>query len=194
MSLKPLTDFLAGLGLETLCHTDKTFFSHLLGVHRLMQEAGCDEELCRAGIFHSIYGTETTQGFKLGLGRRGDVRSLIGARAERLAYLNCAMDRSSFDRAVQAGLEPHVITDRLIGEEVGLSRRDLDDLCAIHLFDWLEQVPRSWRGWDYRRDAYRRMAERVGDAARAAYDKVFAREAWGLCPPSGPPSTPTPAL
>lgn len=176
-TLKPLTDFLAGLGLQEVGHTDKTLLSHLLGVHRLMQEAGCEEEVCRAGVFHSIYGTETTQGFKLPLERRPEVQSLIGARAERLAYLNCAMDRTSFDRAVLSDGEPPVITDRLVGKEIGLSRRDLEDLCAVHLFDWLEQMPRSRRGGGYRWDAYRRMAERVGDGARAAYDKVLSEEA-----------------
>jgi len=196
MSLKPLTDFLAGLGLESMGHTDKTFLAHLLGVHRLMHKAGFDEELCRAGLFHSIYGTEMTTvtgGFKLALERRADIRSLIGPRAERLAYLNCAMDRCSFDRAVQTGAERHVITDRLTGEEIELSPQEFGDLCAVHVFDWLEQAPRSRGGWDYRRDAYRGMAERAGGAARATYDAVFAGEAVPA-PSSGPPPTPPPAF
>ena len=40
----------------------------------------------------------------------------------------------------------------------------------------VEQVPRSQLGWGYRRAAYRRMAERLGGAARATYDRVFAQE------------------
>jgi hypothetical protein len=31
-------------------------------------------------------------------------------------------------------------------------------------------------GWGYRRAAYRRMAERLGETARAAHDRVFAQE------------------
>ncbi len=46
----------------------------------------------------------------------------------------------------------------------------------MHLYDWLEQVPRSRYGWGLRREAYRGMAERLGGAALAAYDRVFARE------------------
>jgi hypothetical protein len=49
-------------------------------------------------------------------------------------------------------------------------------LCRVHLFDWLEQVPRSRYGWGYRRSAYRRMAERLGGVALATYDEVFAAE------------------
>ena len=52
-----------------------------------------------------------------------------------------------------------------------------------HLFDWLEQVPRSRFGWGYRRDAYRRMAERLGPSALEAYGRVFARETSEAAPP-----------
>ncbi len=100
---------------------------------------------------------------------------LIGDRAEHLAYLNCAMDRSSFDLALERDAEPFRFTDRITNEEVRLSRPDFDDLCRVHLFDWLEQVPRS-REWGYRRAAYRRMAERLGRSALEAYDRVFAAE------------------
>ena len=55
------------------------------------------------------------------------------------------------------------------------SRQDFDDLCRVHLFDWLEQVPRS-REWDYRRAAYRRMAGRLGRSAVKVYERIFALE------------------
>jgi hypothetical protein len=171
---KRLTDFLVGLGVEQVGHTGKSYLAHLVGVYRLMEGRGCDPEVCGAGMFHSIYGTQQFQGFKLPLERRDDVRALIGARAERLAYLNCAMERSSFDRAVAQSDGPYRFTDRLTGEAVELSSADFTDLCRVHLYDWLEQAPRSRLGWDYRREAYRRMAERLGRVATEAYDRVFA--------------------
>jgi hypothetical protein len=178
-NLKYLTDFLVGLGVERIGHTNKTYLGHLVGVYRLMQTGACDEELCRAGMFHSIYGTQQFQGFTLPLERRGEVRALIGERGERLAYLNCAMDRASFDRALEDHTEPYRIADRLTGQGIEISWQDFDDLCAVHLYDWLEQVPRSRLSWGYRRAAYRRMAERLGDAARGTYDRIFAQEPLG---------------
>jgi hypothetical protein len=172
---KRLTDFLVGLGIEQIAHTQKSYLAHLIGVYRSMEEQGCTEEVCRAGMFHSIYGTERFQGFKLPLERRAEVRDLVGERAERIAYLNCAMNRASFDRALEQPEGPYRIVDRLTGEEVQLSRADFDDLCRVHLYDWLEQAPRSQK-WDYRREAYRRMAERLGKGAISAYDAVFSQE------------------
>src|SRR5262245_39540862 len=129
--LKRLTSLLIDLGIERVPHTGKTYLGHLVNVYRLMEAHGCSEELCRAGLFPSIYGTQQFQGFKLPLERRGEVRDLIGERAERLAYFNCAMNRATLDAALERGEEPFVITDRLTGEQVPLSRDDFDGLCAV---------------------------------------------------------------
>ena len=172
---KQLTDFLVQLGTDQVSHTNKSYLAHVIGVYRYCKARGCDEELSRAGMFHSIYGTELFQRFSLPLEQRAAVRGLIGERAERLAYLNCAMDRPSFDRALERAGGPYRFRDRFTGAEVELAAGDFDDLCRIHLYDWLEQVGRSGK-WDYRRDAYRRIAERLGGVAKEAYDSVFVRE------------------
>ncbi len=174
-NFKQLTDFLLALGTEQVRHTEKSYLAHVIGVYRYMEARGCNEELCQAGMFHSIYGTELFQRFALPLERRPDVRALLGERAERLAYLNCAMDRASFDRALQGAEGPYRIKDRLTDEDREVSEEDFTDLCKIHLYDWLEQVPRS-RKWDYRREAYWRIANRLGGIALESYDRVFAAE------------------
>jgi hypothetical protein len=172
-NLKRLTDFLVALEIEKVPHTESTYLAHLISVHQYMQSQGCTEEVCRAGMFHSIYGTELFQGFKLPLDRRAELRGLIGDRAEWLAYLNCAMDRASFDRALDQTAGPYRFVDRITGLPVELDAADFDDLCRVHLYDFLEQVPRS-QWWDYRRDSYRKMAGLLGGRAAEAYDEVFA--------------------
>ena len=83
------------------------------------------------------------KGFTLPVERRDEIRSLIGERAEQLAYWNCAMCRLSFDKALERGTPPFVIVDRITGGEFSLSPAELDDLCRLHLCDWLEQLPRQ---------------------------------------------------
>ncbi|MBI1313339.1 hypothetical protein GC176_18765 [bacterium] len=172
---RPMIEFLRSLGTEDVPHSgDKGFLSHLIGVFRDLQEWGCAQNLCRAGLFHSIYGTELFQKFSLPVDRRDEVQARIGERAEWLAYVNCMMDRASFDALVESE-GPFRIRNRVSGEMMDRSRGDFDDLVRLHLCDWLEQVARSKR-WEYRRDAYRRMARRLSGIAQESYDHVYALE------------------
>jgi len=172
-SLREMTDFFQEIGAADLRHTHKTYLAHAISVYTDLKKWGCDEELCRVGIFHSIYGTEKFQAFTLSLQRRGEIRELIGERAEWLAYLNCAVLRASIEPNLDSEEGPFVIEDRIAGKEVELTREDFDDLVRVHLCDWLEQVPRS-EEWTYRRDAYRQMADWLGGAALEAFATVYA--------------------
>lgn len=88
------------------------------------------------------------------------------------------MDRSSLDRALEQEQPPYTICDRVSGAEELFFEEDFNDLCRVHLYDWLEQVPRS-QEWDYRRAAYRRMAERLGEPALTVYEQTFRLEKAG---------------
>ena len=174
-----LTEFLRSLGTAEIDHSGHDFLTHLKAVHDLLDAHDAGPELAAAGLFHSIYGTEKFQGFSLPLSERERVRSLIGERAEFVAWLNCIMDRATFDAAISAALAGErtlAISDRQSSPPIELSVDQLRDLATVHLFDWLEQVERSEFGWGYRRDAYREMAALVGSDAEALLEDVFSRE------------------
>ncbi|MBC7815303.1 MAG: hypothetical protein IAG10_00220 [Planctomycetaceae bacterium] len=167
-----MVDFLRGLDIEEVPHSGhKGFLAHLVAVFGDLEKWGCHRDVCRAGLFHSIYGTELFRRWSLPLERRADIRGLIGERAEWIAYVNCMMDRSTFDALLESE-GPFRLRNRESGEIMELSRADYDDLVRVHLCDWLEQVARSDR-WDYRPDAIRRMAGRLGGVAQESYDRVY---------------------
>ena len=63
---RTMIDFLRGLGTEDVPHSgDKGFLAHLIGVFRDLEAWNGDRDLCRAGLFHSIYGTELFRRFAL---------------------------------------------------------------------------------------------------------------------------------
>ena len=175
VALKTMTDFMLELGAGEIAHTDKGYVAHAIGVYNDLKSWGCDEELCRVGIFHSIYGTELFQGFTLSLDRRNDVRDVIGERAERLSFLNCAMDRAHFDAQVPNQQGPYTIHSRFTDEAIAVTDKEFHDLCVVHLCDWLEQVER-WGNWKYRHQAFFNLAQRLDGIAKQKYDQVFARE------------------
>lgn len=161
-------------------HTDGSYLGHCAAVYRDMKRWGADEELAQAGFFHSVYGTGLFQKFKLELDRRDQIRELIGERAERLAYLNCAVVYDQFDAEVMRGTAPFQMENRFNGEMVEVSEADFDDLVFLQLCDRLEQIPRS-KKYEFRQPAFERMAgwlaERTEGAAPAAYERVYAEAA-----------------
>ena len=177
-SLRRFTDFFISVGAEKVAHTEKSYLAHAIGVYNDLKKWGCQDDVCLAGMYHSIYGTERFQGFTLPLDRRDDVCELIGERAEQLAYWNCAMDRESFDEVVAIDESPYSITDRITKEQVEISRVDFDDLCRIHLCDWVEQAPRAIDS-EYRREAYQRIADRLGGVAQESFNHLIAKYAAG---------------
>ena len=171
--MRSLTEFLRGVGAADVAHTGTTYLAHCAAVYRDMKAWGFDEDEARAGLFHSIYGTGLFQKFKLPLERRGEIRDLIGERAERLAYLLCAVDYESFDREVERGRPPYRMTNRFTGETTTIAPEDFESVVKLQLIDRLEQLPRS-KDWEFRRASFRRMAERLGPAAIRRFDEVFA--------------------
>ena len=70
-----------------------------------MEWKSAAERLTNAALFHSIYGTEGFQGYALPLSHRGEIAGLIGAKAERLAWIFCMVDRATVDATVFAAAE-----------------------------------------------------------------------------------------
>jgi len=85
------------------------------------------------------------------------------------------MDRPNWDAIFLEQTGERAVINRLTREKYLLSQRDFDDLTIMHVFDWLEQVPRS-HDWDYRRAAYQAMAEYLGGIAAEECDRVYGLE------------------
>lgn len=191
-----LHNFLRESVPEALPHTGATTFdSHLRGVQSVLRRWGAPEYLANAGLFHSLYGTEGFQGYKLSVTRRPAIRSLIGPKAERLVWIFCMVDRLSVDKTVNDYSKgssqkdsPKCFTSR---DELGRFEIPLNndeewlDFLELSLADWLEQVEGAaektnplygWQlgeAWKYRRVAYARMAEIL-----ATHRKIVCKDMW----------------
>jgi hypothetical protein len=169
-----------------LDHTGSSAFDeHLQGVQAVLRYWNAPEYLTRAGLFHSIYGTEGFQGFALPLSERRAVQRLIGERAEKLCFCFCMVDRSTVDETVFQWNEqdkdddPETVYTFRARPELGrfditLNKDEWVDFIELTLADWLEQVegaaskPSSlylWKkgeAYSYRRLAYQKMSQILG--------------------------------
>jgi hypothetical protein len=135
-----LLAFLEELGAGRVRHSKRTLLDHFVGVANILDRWGAEDRVWKAGLFHSIYGTEFFHDAVLPVAERPRVVARIGEEAERLAYLFCAFDRGSLYRAIDRG-EPYEIELLANGARVPVSRRDIADLALVVWANALEQVP-----------------------------------------------------
>jgi hypothetical protein len=68
-------------------HSDSTYKDHCVGIYNILKEMKLPENICLAGLFHSVYSTEY---FKISNPpTREEIQKVIGNEAEQLVYVFC---------------------------------------------------------------------------------------------------------
>lgn len=92
-ALAPYLALLRGFHADATEHSGRHLIDHLTGTWRLLDGWGNRRAVCRAGLFHSIYGTNSFPIRSAAVSDRPAIRAAIGDEAERLAFLFCTTDR-----------------------------------------------------------------------------------------------------
>jgi hypothetical protein len=160
-------DYLDRHSAGETAHSERHLLEHLIGTEGLLRQWGAAEHICRAGLMHSIYGTESFDVVSVALDQREEVRALIGQRAERIAFLFCVMTRQSFFDAIDGRRRD--LDDRVTGEALVLADAELADLAHVAVANWLELGPFVEPDrWGQRRDDYRAMVPMLSGGTRRA--------------------------
>lgn len=123
-----------------MCHGNRTLYEHLVGVHDLLASWGAPEPLKRAGLFHSIYGTEA---FRHVLHNdRDELRTVIGIDAEEMVFLFSQLIRRAFLTAAALGNRRARVVTGVDGCSP-LSREQWPSICELYVANALEQAPYS---------------------------------------------------
>lgn len=78
-------NYLISKKTQNIDHSNKSLFKHLINVYDKLRHWNLDEDICYAGLFHSIYGNES---FDIQIEKdRNIIKDLIGSKAENLVYL-----------------------------------------------------------------------------------------------------------
>lgn len=83
----PEVDFLLK-HTDRIPHSGKTFFEHLYNTMRILENKNKKKEICAAGMFHAIYGTEFFK-YKNPEIDRTSIKNVIGEYAESLVFEFC---------------------------------------------------------------------------------------------------------
>jgi len=133
--------FLRERGASTQAHSFSNLLDHLLGTRKLLLSWQASPTVCTAGLFHSVYGTESFEPETVSLANRESVRDVIGKPAEEIAYLFSVMSQESFENNLRAD-PPYRLRERPSGNSVEIDSQMFRDLCNLSAANWLEQWDR----------------------------------------------------
>ena len=151
-----------------------TLLAHLRGTHAILRRWNASPEVCDAGLFHSIYGTESYGAAALALEARHELREVIGSRAERLAFLFGVMKKAEFYERVRGTRTAPTLVSRLDGRDLDVSADVFIDLCHVFTANWLEQRPRAAaEHQDLRRTEFAAMCALLSEAAREELVRAY---------------------
>lgn len=131
-----LEDLLVSCGAHRRRHSGRSLYHHLRGTEFLLRTWECAEEVCLAGLFHSVYGTSAFRQASLDVAQRARLVDAIGVSAERLVYLFHVCDRPG---ALLTALHSRVVENRLEGTPVPLQDWELKGLIEVECANLLEQ-------------------------------------------------------
>jgi aspartate beta-hydroxylase len=144
-SMDQVEAFLKTLGAEQLGHGQgRTLFDHLVGTRDIVRRWHQCDDLQRAALLHSVYGTDVYKRQLLALSRRAEVKEQAGDRAERLAYLFCVVPRRHLFARVGAsvqGREEISFPRAPDGTDLEpVTRQEVDELILLHMANLAEQA------------------------------------------------------
>lgn len=77
-------------------HSEKTLLDHLEHTERILFEWDQREELCLAGLLHSIFGTEVFTNVLIPESRRSEINEIVGKETGDLIFYFGVMERKHF--------------------------------------------------------------------------------------------------
>ena len=131
-------DLLKEFNTDENPHSNRTLSDHLIGTYDILEKWDNTKEICLAGLFHSIYGTMVYRISSADLSKRKYIESIIGKRAEKLAYLFCVTNRKEYFNIIEKN--QRTLKDIVHNKEIHISKNDLDALIEIEFANTLEQT------------------------------------------------------
>ena len=164
------------LDAHVTSHSRRTLLDHLQGTHDLLVEWGNEPDVCVAGLFHSIYGTYAFDKRSADMSMRDEIRDVIGAQAERLAYLFCVTDRRCFYEHL--GASRFSLRDIVHDRDLELVGDTLAALIEIEVANILDQIPhrskkKARQTAQWYADAFARSRNHISPPAAVAAQRCF---------------------
>lgn len=149
-----LIDFLKRLNAHSIPHSQIPLLEHLVGTYRLLKVWGVPEYVCVAGLYHSIYGTQTFNISLIQPQQRESVKQIISPQSEKLVYYFYVQEKKHFFSNLNE-TKYFTLKDRINQLDIPLTKEEFTDMLRIRLADYIEQMDRLNFDADFLKDVLR---------------------------------------
>ncbi|MGK7892781.1 MAG: DUF6817 domain-containing protein [Xenococcus sp. (in: cyanobacteria)] len=136
-----LMEFLIDLNADSILHSSTTLLRHLVGTYQLLKKWEVTDYVSLAGLYHSIYGTQTFKKFLINPQERDKLREIIDSKSEKLVYYFYIQNKKDFFSNLNQ-TNSFAIKNRLNNSTISLTKEEFTDLLRIRLADYIEQMER----------------------------------------------------
>jgi hypothetical protein len=137
--LNKLVEKLISLGAPDVEFHSRYLLDHFRGTYELLNLWKQSEDLCLAGLYHSVYLTQFFISNDPNDDNRDIIRNILGVDAERLVYLYCVIDRRQFIRT-NAVSGDRVVFDSYKCQDVELTPTEFANLVTLIWANAFEQL------------------------------------------------------
>lgn len=137
-------NFLISIGAQNTPHSGKTFFQHCVNVYNFLRKTNYPDDICYAGLFHSIYGNEIFNiDFKV---ERNQIKELIGEQAESIVYYFNSNSREKLEKEKRKDILPILIANKLDNQPLF---ELIDNVFDEQTIDKLYGEFRDFKSWKF---------------------------------------------
>lgn len=110
---------------QEVSHGDSSYMTHCFGIYNILKNIGCTEDVCIAGLYHSVYGTNN---FSISNSvTRDEIKTVIGTYPEKLVSIFCSLTNRA---------------NSILNNTLDLNYNVRHDLCCIEYANTVEQLSR----------------------------------------------------
>ena len=177
------------LGTHKVAHQDQTLLEHMIRVSEILQDMKAAHDVCLAGLFHGVYGTEGLHNDDVEAipeAKRIEVRTIVGPHIEQMIFNFSVMNYASMGKSLRNLMRPKgspEMKDRRTGAAIAMDRDDFEDLLRLKLGDVLAHLPAQVGHSQLNLPAeygsfWKLAAEYLGPDACATWNKFMEGPLW----------------
>ncbi|PRX19165.1 hypothetical protein B0G75_13928 [Paraburkholderia sp. BL18I3N2] len=137
-----------------------SLWDHLCGTWKILNRHAYGQNICLAGLLHSIYSTEHYCHSLCSLSNRRRVATCVGGDVEQLVYHYCATYKKSIWSEILGNRQSLVLRSRLDDQPISLTRDEALCILQVACADWIEQCaesngsPKAFMAWYFKNVAF----------------------------------------